>query len=177
VTVGIDYRITDHLAIGLAGSYAHSWTHLQPTGNIGVDTGRGGYYAAYFDRGFYVNGAVFGGYNSYDSRRQGLLGPASGSTDGEEISTFLEAGYDFNFGNFAVGPIASVQYTNVHINGFHEQGSLLPLDIHSDSEESWRTDLGAQASYVWHCGSISESEPGHGSLFRIVIPTEEQTNS
>ena len=129
-------------------------THLQPAGDVDVNTGRGGLYATYFDRGFYVNGAVFGGYNSYGTSRQGLLAPANGSTDGYEFSTFLESGYDFHFGNFTVGPIGSVQYTNVHINGFNEQGSLLPLQIHSDSEESWRTDLGAQASYTWHCGSV-----------------------
>lgn len=129
-------------------------THLQPAGDVDVNTGRGGLYATYFDRGFYVNGAVFGGYNSYGTSRQGLLAPANGSTDGYEFSTFLESGYDFHFGNFTVGPIGSVQYTNVHINGFNEQGSLLPLQIHSDSEESWRTDLGAQAFYTWHCGSV-----------------------
>jgi outer membrane autotransporter protein len=154
VTVGVDYRITEHLAIGLAGSYAHTWTHLQPAGDVDVNTGRGGLYATYFDCGFYVNGAVFGGYNSYGTGRQGLLAPANGSTDGYEFSTFLEAGYDFHFGNFTVGPVGSVQYINVHINGFNEQGSLLPLQIHTDSEESWRTDLGVQASYTLHCGSV-----------------------
>ncbi len=153
-TVGIDYRFTDHLAIGLFGSYAHTWTHLQPAGDIDVNTGRGGLYATYFDRGFYVNGSASGGYNSYDTSRQGLLALATGSTEGYEFSTFLESGYDFHFGNLAVGPLASVQYTNVHVNGFSEQGSLLPLRIHSDSEESWRTDLGLQASYTWHCGSM-----------------------
>ncbi|MGA8660061.1 MAG: autotransporter domain-containing protein [Chthoniobacterales bacterium] len=154
VTVGIDYRITDHLAIGLFGSYAHTWTHLQPAGDVDVNTGRGGLYATYFDRGFYVNGGVYGGYNSYDTSRQGLLALATGSTSGYEFSTFLETGYDFHFGNFAVGPVGSVQYTNVHVNGFSEQSSVLPLKIHSDSEESWRTDLGVQASYTCHWGNV-----------------------
>jgi outer membrane autotransporter protein len=153
VTLGIDYRLTDHLAIGLFGSYAHTWTDLQP-GSIDVNTGRGGLYATYFDRGFYLNAAVFGGYNSYDTSRQALLGSATGNSDGEEFSTFIGAGYDFHFGNFAVGPLASLQYTYVNINGFNEQGSLLPLQIHSDSQDSLRTDLGLRASYTWHIGSV-----------------------
>ena len=45
-----DYRITDHFAIGLSGSYAHTWTQLQPAGSVGVNTGLGGIYATYFDR-------------------------------------------------------------------------------------------------------------------------------
>ena len=30
VSVGVDYRITDYLAIGLSGTYAHTWTSLNP---------------------------------------------------------------------------------------------------------------------------------------------------
>ena len=30
VTLGIDYRITDHFAQGLFSSYAHTWTDLRP---------------------------------------------------------------------------------------------------------------------------------------------------
>ncbi len=154
VSTGLDYRITDHFALGIFGSYAHTWTSLQPSGNIDVDTGRGGLYATYFDHGFYLNTAAFGAYNSYDTRRQGLLGAASGSSDGYEFSTFLDAGYNFSFGNFTVGPTGAVQYTNVHVNGFSEHGSLIPLQVHSDSEESWRTDLGLQASYTCHVGNV-----------------------
>jgi outer membrane autotransporter protein len=57
-------------------------------------------------------------------------------------------------GNFTVGPLAAAQYTYVSISGFSEQGSRLPLQIHSDSQDSFRTDLGVQATYAWHCGSV-----------------------
>jgi outer membrane autotransporter protein len=152
-TVGIDYRVTDHLAIGLFGSYADTWTDLQP-GEIDVNTGRFGLYASYFQDGFYVNGAIFGGFNSYETSRQGLLRLATGSTDGQEFSTFIGTGYNFHFGNFVVGPIASLQYTYANMNGFDEKGSLIPLQIHSDSEESLRTDLGLQASYTSRVGNV-----------------------
>jgi fibronectin-binding autotransporter adhesin len=154
-SVGIDYRLTDSLAVGIFGSYAHTWTDLNP-GDVDVNTGRGGLYATYWNRGFYINGAVYGGYNDYDTSRQQLIGGmANGSTSGYEFSTSLEAGYTWCFGNFSVGPVGSVQYTNVHVDGYSEQGSFLPLQIHSDSEESWRTDLGLQASYTWHVGKIT----------------------
>jgi outer membrane autotransporter protein len=153
-TVGIDYRVADHFAVGLFGSYAHTWTDLQPTGDINVNTGQFGLYASYFQDALYVNAAVFGGYNSYETSRQGLLGAATGSTDGEEFSFFVGTGYNLHFGNLAVGPIGSVQYSYVQINSFNEAGSLIPLQIHSDSEESWRTDLGLQASYTLHCGNV-----------------------
>src|SRR5271166_5298977 len=103
ITLGVDYRIGDHFSVGLFGSYAYTTANLQPTGDIDVNTGTGGLYATYFDRGFYVNGAVSGGYNSYNTRRQGLNGSANGSTNGAEFSTFAQAGYNFHVGNFTVG--------------------------------------------------------------------------
>jgi uncharacterized protein with beta-barrel porin domain len=43
VSLGIDYRITDQLAIGVMGDYSHTWTSLNPSGHLDVDSGRGGY--------------------------------------------------------------------------------------------------------------------------------------
>jgi len=155
VSVGVDYRITDYLAVGAFGTYAHTWTSLNP-GAVDVNTGRGGLYATYWNCGFFVNGGIYGGSNSYDTSRGTLLQgrSANGSTSGYEFSTFIDVGYQWQRGDFSVGPVFAAQYTNVHIDSFTEQGSFLPLNIHSDSEESWRTDLGVQASYAWHVGQV-----------------------
>jgi fibronectin-binding autotransporter adhesin len=155
MSAGIDYLITDHLAVGLFGGYSHTWTDFRP-GDGDVDTGRGGLYATYFDpTGWWVNAGVWGGFNSYSTSRQALLGPANGSTDGYEISTFGEAGYNFHCGDLTWGPLIAMQYTDVHVSGFSEHGSLVPLDVHSNSQDSLRTDLGAQASYNWHIGKTA----------------------
>ena len=155
-SVGIDYRITDCLAVGIFGTYAHTWTSLNP-GDVDVNTGRGGLYATYWNQGLYVNGGIYGASNSYDTSRQTLLQGrfATGSTNGYEFGTFVDTGYDFHFGNLSFGPVFSAQYTNVHIDSYTERASFLALNIHSDSEESWRTDLGIQASYAWHVGQIT----------------------
>jgi hypothetical protein len=96
----------------------------------------GGIYATYFNSCFYINGGIYGGYNSYDSSRRGLQGNANGNSNGAEFSTFVSGGYDIHLGYLTVGPIVSLQYTNVYLDGFREKGSLAPLSIHSDSEES-----------------------------------------
>jgi outer membrane autotransporter protein len=153
IDLGIDYRLTDHLAFGLMGSYAHTWSDLRP-GSIDVDSARGGIYATYFNKCFYINGGIYGGYNSYDSSRRGLQGNANGNSDGAEFSAFVSGGYDFHLGHLTVGPIASLQYTNVYVDSFREKGSLAPLSIHSDSEESLRSDVGFRASYRWQVGTV-----------------------
>jgi hypothetical protein len=104
--------------------------------------------------GFIFNGAIYGGHNNYDSGRAGLEGLANASTEGSEWSTFIGGGYDFHLGHLTVGPIASLQYTDVGIDSFSENGLPAPLAIHSDSAESLRTDAGFRVFYPWQIGKI-----------------------
>ena len=137
------------------GGYAHTWTDLKPTGSVDVDTGWGGAYAGYFNQGFYVLASAFGGGNSFSTSRASLLGGnANGSSNGEEWSTFLSAGYDFHFGHLTIGPTAAVQYSYINISGFTEFASLAPLKVSGDSEESWRSDLGCRAWYTFQAGAV-----------------------
>ena len=155
VSLGIDYRILDQLAIGVMGDYSHTWTSLDPSGQIDVDSGRGGLYATWFNQGIYLNGAIYGGHNTYESNRSSLGGLANGGTEGAEWSTFVSGGYDFHFSHLTAGPIAALQYTYVNVDGFSENGSLAPLQIHSGSAESLRTDVGFRALYQWQIGKVS----------------------
>ena len=154
VSLGVDYRITDQLAIGVMGDYSHTWTSLNPSGHIDVDSGRGGLYATWYNHGIYINGAIYGGHNNYDSGRAGLEGLANASTEGAEWSTFIGGGYDFHSGQLTAGPIASLQYTDVGIDSFSEKGSLAPLAVHSGSAESLRSDLGFRLFYQWQIGKM-----------------------
>jgi autotransporter-associated beta strand protein len=125
VSVGIDYRITDYLAIGIFGTYAHTWTSLNP-GSIDVNTGRGGLYATYWNQGFYINGAVYAGGNSYDTSRNELTNTsANGSTSGYEVSTFVDTGYDFHFENLSF----SVQFSPLNTQPF--TSTALPNEARS----------------------------------------------
>ena len=61
MSAGIDYLVTDQLAVGLFGGYSHTWVNFKPSGSADVDTGRGGLYATYFNpTGWWVNAAVGG---------------------------------------------------------------------------------------------------------------------
>ena len=153
-TLGVDYKVTPNFAIGLSGGYARTGTELD-RGRINVDGAKAGLYATYFTgTGFYADAAVSGGYNSYDTRRRGLGGSARGDTEGGEFDALLAAGYDWKSGGLTVGPVASVSYTYVGIDDFQERGSLAPLRIARQHEESFRTTLGAKASYDIQAGGV-----------------------
>jgi uncharacterized protein YhjY with autotransporter beta-barrel domain len=156
VSAGVDYLvIPNHFAVGLFGGYSRSWINLTPSGSASANTGRGGLYATYFNQGWWVDAAGWAGGTNYSTSRQALAGTANGETSGWEASTFGEAGKDFLCGNFSFGPTVAMQYTNVHLNGFGENGSLVPLDIHGDSQDSLVTDVGGRAYYTWHGGNTT----------------------
>jgi outer membrane autotransporter protein len=154
LALGADYRLTDRVTVGVFGSYAHTWTDLGPGASLEVDAGRVGLYGAYHDRWCYADAGIFGGYDGVDTRRPSFLGHAQGTTDAEAYSAFLNLGHDVRFGRLAVGPVVAIQYTSYHLQGFTEGGSILPVRVHGDSEDSLRTDLGVRASYAFHLGKV-----------------------
>jgi outer membrane autotransporter protein len=154
VTFGLDYRLTRDFAVGVALGYAHTRTNLAGDGNIDVNSGRGGLYAAYSQGGLYLNGYAGGAYNSYDTRRDAFGGAASGSTDSGEFDGYAGGGYEFHCGGFTLGPIASLEYSYVAVSGYTETGSLAPLNIVSQNQDSLRTNVGLSAAYTWKTGKV-----------------------
>jgi outer membrane autotransporter protein len=153
-TMGIDYRIGSHFAIGLTGGYAYTGADLVNDGSLQVNGGKLGLYATAFGDGFYLDTAVIGGLNGYDTRRAALEGTASGDTVGGDLNVLVAAGYDWKKGGLSIGPTASFQYTLVGFGDFTESGSLAPLAYPSQNAESFRTAFGMKASYDWKIGPI-----------------------
>ncbi len=183
-TLGVDYKVTPNFAIGVAAGYTGTSADLVDRGRVYVNGGKIGLYATFFQnqqaatapmmskdsskdsskeaptpapsiaKGFYADLAVFGGYNSYDTRRSALQGEARGDTDGGELNALAGIGYDFKKGGLTFGPTASFNYTYLGTNEFTEHGSLAPLDVHGGKGESLRTAFGIKASYDWKVGGI-----------------------
>jgi outer membrane autotransporter protein len=153
VTVGADYRVGNHFAIGVDGSFANSRADLVDDGRVEVDGGKIGGYATAFGNGLWgsklhLDAAVGGGWNSYDTRRTGLEDiTVRGSTNGSEFNALIAYGADWTFGCFNIGTWSTLQYTNVGIDRFTEEGSLAPLEIQDQDEDSLRGTTGARASY------------------------------
>lgn len=147
LTLGLDRRLNEHFVMGLTLGYASVEAGLVNDGKIEMDNFRAGLYAAWFSKGFHVEGMLTGGLNSYDTSRRGLDGMANGKTDGTEWSGLLGGGYDWERGNWIFGPQIQAQYKSVSIDGFTETGSLAPLNIRSHSEDSFSTQVGGHLAY------------------------------
>ena len=153
-TMGIDYRIGSHFAIGLTGGYAYTHADLFNGSRIKVNGGKLGLYGTAFASGFYLDTAVVGGLSGYDTRRTALEGSASGETLGGDLNVLVAAGYDWKKGGLTIGPTANFQYTLVGFGDFSESGSLDPLAYPSQNAESFRTAFGMRALYDWKIGPI-----------------------
>lgn len=153
-TLGIDYRLSDHWVVGLSIGYSRSEIDLFDDGKIESDGVKAALYAMYQQGGFFVEGLVGGGYNSYDTKRSAFLGNAQGDTNGVQFDAYLGVGYDMKWGNWTVTPMASLLYTLVGIDGFDEVGSLVPLKIDSQSASSLRLRVGPRIAYTTNIGAV-----------------------
>ena len=153
-TMGIDYRVGSNFAIGLTGGYAYTGANLVNDGSIQVNGGKLGLYATAFGSGFYLDTAVIGGLNGYDTRRAALAVTASGSTDGGDLNVLVAGGYDWKKGGLTIGPTASFQYTYLGFGAFTESGSLAALTFPDQHADSLRTALGMKGSYDWKIGPV-----------------------
>jgi outer membrane autotransporter protein len=154
VTVGADYRVSSHFVLGAAIGYANTSSDLNRGGNLDINSGKGSLYGTFYNEGFYVNGIVGGGWDSIDTRRRTVGGFARGETDGTDFNGLLGTGYDCHIGAFTVGPVASIQYNTVGIDGFSEEGALGALRIDSQSQDSLKSAVGLKASYTKKVGGV-----------------------
>ncbi|MEP7014759.1 MAG: autotransporter domain-containing protein [Verrucomicrobiota bacterium] len=152
VTLGIDYRLGDHFAIGLTTGYANTRSDGIGDGRIDHNSAKANAFATWFDQGFYVSGIIGGGYTVYDTKRASVGGIARGDSEGTDYSGSIGAGYEHHAGGWTMGPIAALQYTTVGLNAFTETGSLAPLHIGDQSENSLQSRVGARISYAWKMG-------------------------
>lgn len=154
VTVGADYRLNRHLVVGAAIGYANTSSDLSRGGDLEIDSGKGSLYATLYGGGFYLNGIVGGGYSSIDTKRRTVGGFARGETNATDFNGLLGTGYDFHYGAFTWGPVASFQYSTVGNDGFTERGALGALRIHAQSQDSLKSAIGLKASYRQRLGRV-----------------------
>lgn len=155
VTVGADYRVSSRFVLGAALSYSNIDADLNLGGSLESNGAQANLYATYYAGGFYVNGIVGGGVSSVETRRLTVGGFAQGETNTTGLSASIGTGYDFKFGAFSVGPLASLRYGRIAMDDFLEDGALGAMYIDGQSHDSLQSALGLQASYAAQLGRIT----------------------
>lgn len=156
LTGGIDYRFSDALVGGVAVSWSD--TDVDFSGGLGgIESTNWGLtaYFSYTVGAWYVDGQLGAARIEYDTRRNivvplpiGFNSTAKGSTDADQWTASLGAGYDMKVGKATLTPYGRVDYLRLEVDGFTEKETLtgLGLDIRSQTTTSLQTALGVRAS-------------------------------
>ena len=157
-TVGVEYLLTDWLAVGAAWSRLESNTEL--TGNLGGIDLEGsllsGYLTAFVGNTWADVLYAYGNYDNEISRNTLLGSRALGDTESYSHNLAVNLGHNFAFGQQIVtGPQGGLDYATGCINGYTEHGggsaNLLYPD---DNFESMTGRLGWSVSYLRDAGFL-----------------------
>ena len=151
---GADYRWSENFVTGLYAGYQGTYAKYDNGGRTTINSVQFGGYASYDNGGFYTDAIVGGGYSAYAVRRPIAFSTvdrtATSRPDGGQLTTYLGFGYDWEVGNFTIGPILSGQYTYAGITPFEENGAgALNLNVGQQNANSLRTSLGGRIAYTW----------------------------
>jgi sugar lactone lactonase YvrE len=123
-TAGLEYRATDELALGLAGSYVDSHSYL--AGRLGKADTQGyalSTYASFFSRNFFAD--VLYAFSDFedDIFRNTLLGQTARATPhSRNHNIYFNTGYNLKVGPALTGPIGALEYVNGHLDAYGERG-------------------------------------------------------
>ncbi len=125
---GIDWARDGMVVGGFAGFGRLNADFGNSRGDFTQKDTTAGLFAGWYGDRIWVNGQVSYTWLSYDVNRKVQLGPATrehgGSPDGSNLTAALNAGYEFGTeGGFRHGPIASVIWQKVKIDGYTESAA------------------------------------------------------
>ena len=158
LTFGADYRLNDKAFIGAAIGYEKADVDFAQGGALDVDGWKGSVYGSYFSGdAFYVDVQASYGKDDYRSERRitydyvggSIDRTAEGDTDGNQFSSGIASGWDFNRGRLTFGPNVAFSYFDVGVDSFVEDGAGgLNLAIGRQNQQSLTFTGGAHLSYV-----------------------------
>jgi uncharacterized protein with beta-barrel porin domain len=160
LTLGADYRVTDHFLVGLATGYSNTASAFYGTGgSVTVNTIPFNAYAAYFSGPWYAYGSLGYALNLYNLRRSvnfdGLGRTATSSTTGNQLNLYGEAGYDLKFSRMILTPAATLSYSGLWLGGFTEgNAGALNLHVGPQNASSVQTGVGGRVTLPLKMGSM-----------------------
>ena len=156
--LGVDHCFSDALILGISGGYAYGNVNSVNNDNTVINSAQTSVYGGYQDkiRPFFIDTALTFAYNWQVGRRNiidgnTLLGRANANYNGQQYGAYVGGGYSFNLTDtIRFTPLASLQYNNMHLNGYTESGAgALNLTIASQNYNQLQSGLGARISTIW----------------------------
>jgi uncharacterized protein with beta-barrel porin domain len=153
ITLGVDYRFTDTLIMGMAAGYGHTNTDFDNNGgDMTTQSGDFAVYGSYFlPKDFYVDWVMSYAIHDYEMDRRiiypGMISSATSNPQGDQYGGSVGFGKDIYIGNFFISPYIRGEYIETTIDQYNEQGGAgFALNVADQSVSSLTTTLGSQFS-------------------------------
>lgn len=156
VSTGVSYRWNRNLSTGVYAGYQGLQAEYANGSRLVDNAVRFGGFGSWGNQlglgEVYVNAIVGGAYHGYDVDRKiqfASIDRTARSRPGAwEFDAALATGYDFAASGFVFGPVTSLQYTFLGVQGFTETGAQsLNLDVDPYNSGSLLYSLGGQVAY------------------------------
>lgn len=152
IALGGDSVVTPALRAGAAIAFAESDINYAggASGNSDkVQSVQFGIYGTYQRQGFFVDAALSGGFNQFNSTQNlVVLGQQTGAYSGGQITAEAGAGYDFHVRGAVVTPGVGLRELHMGFGSYTMAGGSSPsAHIDADSLDLVQSRLGAQIAY------------------------------
>jgi uncharacterized protein with beta-barrel porin domain len=156
VNAGLSYRWNNNLSTGVYVGYQGLQAKYDNGSRLIDNAVRFGTFASWGQEWgpgeVYVNALVGGAYHGYNVDRKIQFSTidrtARGTPGAWELDAALATGYNFKAGGFVFGPVTSLQYTYLAVQGFTETGAgALNLEVDPYHSSSLLYSLGGQVAY------------------------------
>ena len=161
--LGVDLFASDKGRFGIGGGY--SYNRIKPKKSslqkTEADNMQGSLYYSYNNDVNYLGAeAIYFdlvgsfAYNMYEGKRNisvgsGINRTAKAEYDGQQYTTYGEAGYHIPAGGIDLTPLASLQYTHLHLEGYTEKGAdALNLNVDKQDYDLLEMGLGLKISSI-----------------------------
>ncbi len=148
--IAFDAPLAGDLRAGVGVGYARSRIDGKTfdTGTD-IDTYQGTAYIGYEPGPWFVYGGASFGWNEYSGTRHisfpGVDRTADAQYSGQSYTGFVTTGYHFSTQGFTITPLASLQYTHLHLGGYTETGAGdINLIVESQNYDFLESGLGVK---------------------------------
>lgn len=148
--IGYDRPVGLNTRVGVGIGFADTRvTQAGSSSRTTFQTYQASLYAGHRDGPWSVSGDASVGLNDYSGTRQiafpGVSRLAGSTGGGQSYSASLRTGYDIAAGNVTITPMASLQYSNIHVDGYHETGAGdINLRVNAQAYDFLQSGLGVR---------------------------------
>ncbi|MBN2190413.1 MAG: autotransporter outer membrane beta-barrel domain-containing protein, partial [Candidatus Aureabacteria bacterium] len=156
-SIGADNKFGDYLTLGLGGTYADSTVDPKASNfrDTDIKSYGGTLYASYTNTPWYIDGSFSFMWNTYKGGRNIDFGSVSrhaeSDYDGQQYSTYIAGGYQFDLKGIKVSPLASLTWSHLRLESYSETGAdSLNLKVKSHDYDLLQSGLGAKIEYNYN---------------------------